>query len=404
MCRKTIRMIVMSLVITTICVMVTWDQQFKQGFARPAMETTHANVQIVPRGKSVIPLNNMSINALAPITNNNVWIAGNYTDASNQSAPFYEQFDGSQWRVIASPPINSGSTIHGLYAIKSNNIWAIGNSTTTDSYNQPAPMPLIEHWNGLQWSLVDAGYPSFGSLTSITALSPTNVWAIGTTYDSAMDHQLGYISFLGTLIEHYDGIKWQKVSSPSPDGDDILSGITVGASNNIWAVGSADVDGPSGYGFDDGYSVLIEHYNGTSWSIVPGMNIGYSQSYNSNNYTTLASVSAINAKDVWAVGSYASVNGATYAVSEHWDGAHWSIVSFQGTPPAPLTAVIALHSNDVWATNATALYNWNGTIWKAVPLSPGMTNIIQWQRLGLNTLVGIGTYHNAIQLLMLNNA
>src|SRR5258708_7095371 len=64
------------------------------------------------------------------------------------------------------------------------------------------------------------------------AKSATNdVWAMG---DSAEQQA----SPKHTLVEHWDGSQWSIVSSPSPGAkENILSGITVNSTKDIWAVG-----------------------------------------------------------------------------------------------------------------------------------------------------------------------
>jgi hypothetical protein len=78
----------------------------------------------------------------------------------------------------------------------------------------------------------------------------------------------------------------------------------------VWAVGYGDfISGPT--------EMLIEHWDGSSWSIVDA-NV-YNQS--------LFAVTAVSARDIWAVGS--SDNPST--LIEHWNGTNWSAVP----SPAP---------------------------------------------------------------------
>jgi hypothetical protein len=60
---------------------------------------------------------------------------------------------------------------------------------------------------------------------------------------------------------------------------------------------------------------VIEHWDGTSWSIVSSPNP------NPNVTSRLSGIAAISANDIWAVG-----NDAGW-FSEHWDGTSWSIVN-----------------------------------------------------------------------------
>ena len=60
------------------------------------------------------------------------------------------------------------------------------------------------------------------------------------------------------LIEHWDGTSWSVVSSPNLTQGGFLSAVTAISTNNVWAVGE-----------DDNLSVdLVEHWDGTSWSVV----------------------------------------------------------------------------------------------------------------------------------------
>ena len=61
------------------------------------------------------------------------------------------------------------------------------------------------------------------------------------------------------LVEHWDGTSWSVVASPNPNpqGNNSLFAITAVNANDIWAFG-LQLKGP-----------FSEHWNGTSWSIVP---------------------------------------------------------------------------------------------------------------------------------------
>jgi hypothetical protein len=66
-------------------------------------------------------------------------------------------------------------------------------------------------------------------------MSNDDVWAVGGRDDRI-------------LIEHYNGNKWQVVSTPTLPGRSGLAAITAISSTNLWAVGS----GPKG--------TLVEHF------------------------------------------------------------------------------------------------------------------------------------------------
>src|SRR6266487_3561651 len=89
-----------------------------------------------------------------------------------------------------------------------------------------------------------------------------------------------------------------------------LNGIAAVSASDVWAVG---------FYIDAG--TLIEHWNGSSWKVVPSPNLGVQ-----HVDVSLSSVAAVSASNVWAVGSYLDVsnNTNTYkTLSEHWNGSSW---------------------------------------------------------------------------------
>jgi hypothetical protein len=99
-----------------------------------------------------------------------------------------------------------------------------------------------------------------------------------------------------TLIEHWDGASWSLVPSPSPTGatNSYLAGVHGDAANDVWAVGYANYPAST-----PGVTVaqtLIEHWNGTAWSIVPSPN------FSTTLADQLTSVTTIANNNAWAVG------------------------------------------------------------------------------------------------------
>jgi hypothetical protein len=101
------------------------------------------------------------------------------------------------------------------------------------------------------------------------------------------------------------------------------------------------------------WSTLIEHWNGTAWSIVASPNQGTIQD-------NLYAVGVVSANDVWAVGQY--YNGSVQqTLVEHWNGTTWSVVPSPNQPTTYcdyLNAVGGVSANDVWAVGEY----YNGTL------------------------------------------
>src|SRR5579863_5533440 len=103
------------------------------------------------------------------------------------------------------------------------------------------------------WSVVTSPNPGVpDGLSSVAAVSATDIWAVGTSGSQAGSGQ--------TVIERWNGTSWSVVKSPSPDLYNALTGVTVVSANDVWAVGWHASGGST--------QTLIEHWNGTQWSVV----------------------------------------------------------------------------------------------------------------------------------------
>jgi hypothetical protein len=255
--------------------------------------------------------------------------------------------------TVAATP-NQGTSnneLLGIAAVSANNAWAVGYyQAGTCVCNQRT---LSEHWDGSSWSIVstpNAG-TSFGDydvLKGAAAPSATNVWAVGYAGNASSPNDKA-------LVEHWNGTTWSIVASPDPDYTQDLYAVAAVSASDIWAVGGSFNYNPYGYG------ALIEHWNGASWSVVP------------NPATTaLYGVTALASNNVWAVG---------YGQILHWNGTKWSIVPNTGA--YDLQAIAAVSGTNVWAVgyeqvgsgegyyDYPAIEQWNGSAWSAVPGAPG---------------------------------
>ena len=241
------------------------------------------------------------------------------------------------WVVFPSP--NSGQTnyLTGVTAVSSSDAWTVGYAYDSSS-NQ---INIVQHWDGTQWSTIPSPNPGTAQqcggasyagneLASVAAISSGDVWSVGSLCGPGTAR---------TLAIHWDGNGWSVVTSPNhaPLDDSELLSVSARSSDDVWAVGDYQV------AFQYQWETLIEHWDGSAWSIVPSPNPNGSQS------THLTGVAATASNDVWAVGH--SDDGAK-PLTEHYDGQTWSIVpvpypargSFNG-----LYGVTAISANDIWA-------------------------------------------------------
>jgi len=158
---------------------------------------------------------------------NNKWAVGT-SYINNTQQTLIEHWDAITWGIVPSPNLSGVNALYRVTAIAANDIWAVG----TASVNT-----LVEHWDGTSWSIISSPSPGSGAktLNGVTAISSTDVWAAGSA-------QTGSNGVVQTLIEHWNGINWSVVPSPNPEPSNNGSLNAVarvpGTTSQIWAVGS----------------------------------------------------------------------------------------------------------------------------------------------------------------------
>ncbi len=217
--------------------------------------------------------------------------------------------------------------------------------------------PLVLHSNGNKWSIVPSvDKGSTIELYDITVVNAKNAWAVGYYLPSGGGHNR-------TLIEHWNGTKWTVVPSPNPisGADNFLKGVDADSATDIWAVGSNG---------RPGNKTIIEHYDGSSWKSVQGASLQFGGD--------LQDVSMISATNVTAVGSRGT-SSSDDALIEHFDGQDWTRenVPSGATNGAVLRGVSTYSTVDQWAvgsrTGTSALQTLtlrnenDGAGWEVVP-------------------------------------
>jgi len=142
------------------------------------------------------------------------------------------------------------------------------------------------------WQVVPSENPQPHLVTdsefaSVSMGSATDGWAVGSFLASnAVGHP---------LVEHWDGTAWTRVPAPMPSGTQAgLAGVDELSTGNVWAVGDS-ANGSPGEGNIDN-EPLIEHWNGTKWSIVNGVTLP------SGSTGVLNAIGGTGPGDLWAVG------------------------------------------------------------------------------------------------------
>ncbi len=241
--------------------------------------------------------------------------------------------------------------------------WAVG----TYADQKALDHPLAEHWDGTSWSRVTLPQPTGQQALfhGVDDLGPDDAWAVGTSFSGGVGATPAGL----TLIEHWDGTAWSIVPSPNPamgvNGDsDVLESISGTGPDDMWAAGWDNNEET------DTIAMLFEHWDGTAWQAATSPTPG-------GSFQFAFGITAVSSDDVWAVGS--DETGQPVTLAAEWNGKVWSITptpDFNGGPDAQneLTGVSATGSDNVWASGFADNVNdknladpfvlhWNGKSW-----------------------------------------
>ncbi len=243
-----------------------------------------------------------ALRSIVELARDDVWVVGEQQTDSMPSHALAVHWDGTQWQSATLPDAAQGgkNSLVSVSGSAANDIWAVGFAVPL----QGSIVPLLEHWNGTQWSIVHLNASTSMELTSVKALTARDAWAVGYTYGVRAGKQ-----FVQPLTENWDGSKWSSVINPdlsAASGGNLYS-ISGDATNDLWAVGNQN----------NGSALLTEHWNGRAWSIVA------SPAVPPGNSNWLASVVVNSPDSVWAVGRVTSSQGGYQSFIEHWNGLQW---------------------------------------------------------------------------------
>jgi hypothetical protein len=194
-------------------------------------------------------------------------------------------------------------------------------------------------------------------LNGISALSPNDVWAVG-----GSTKPTGTVVYR-PLIEHWNGTAWSIVKAPRPMPDITFYGVKAISPGNVWAVGLRSQTQVS-----QDFPVIV-HWNGTAWSVVKSPSVdGF-----------LGTLAVASPTDIWAVGiRQKPTTGLPFeTLAEHWNGHTWSVVHTLNPSKYGnvLGGVTVAGPNDVWVTGQTGINpnadaplseRWNGHVWSVV--------------------------------------
>jgi hypothetical protein len=239
----------------------------------------------------------------------------------------------------------TNGVLTGVAATSPTNAWAVGSSYTGKDTGKDIKT-LILHWNGKSWTKAPGFRPVIGALLAVAAISAANAWAVGYTGVPST----GITVTTKTLILHWNGRVWAAVSTPKPVAGE-FAGVSMGAGLG-WAVGSTST---AGYGW---------RWDGTSWHPAAMPAFAYPRD-----------VAVVSSSNAWAAGlDFVGPNPAP--MMAHWDGSAWRLVKIPisgarqilyGVAAGPGGTVLAVGVDA--ATFAPLSIRWTGKSWVKAPVA-----------------------------------
>jgi hypothetical protein len=239
-----------------------------------------------------------SLAAVATVTKTDAWAVGYFNDGAGNPHDLIEHFDGVRWSAVPIPSM-WGTGLQDVTAISASNVWAVGGGRTL-------------HWNGQAWT-VAALEPTGAFLAKVAGGHDGSLVAVGETH-------------AGFTVLVWSSTGWKPLAlQPAPPAshrtcDDklILSDITMTVKTDVWVSGF--MQHASNIAEDCTYTA---HWNGAGWSTIPTPSPGTGSS--------LTAISARIPTNVWAVGDAPELDPASGRIFDnplalHWNGASWQQV------------------------------------------------------------------------------
>jgi hypothetical protein len=180
-----------------------------------------------------------TLDALAMAGPSRGWAAGFTLAVGNgppRFGPLLAAWDGRTWRRVVPRLGVASSRLDGLAARSATDAWAVGSVSAWPK--DTSAQPLILHWNGRRWARVPAapvpGY-AYVELLSVAARSATDAWAVG-------EAQPATSLELHPVIEHWNGRRWRLMNNPEVPAGTALTSVTVAPDGQAWAAGNPDAD------------------------------------------------------------------------------------------------------------------------------------------------------------------
>ena len=183
--------------------------------------------QVVPSPNLAPPNGYNALNAVSAVASNDVWAVGGVPGGIGVNGrAILMHWNGATWTLTPEPPETvywSSTTRTGVTAVAANDVWAVGQFSAF-------------RWNGSVWA-VAAGF-SGQNLAAVDHSSATNVWSVGTNPPSGGGSEGGGSQGRANA-QRFDGATWTNTNPAlvGTSNDTGFYGVTAISPSNVWAVG-----------------------------------------------------------------------------------------------------------------------------------------------------------------------
>jgi hypothetical protein len=258
--------------------------------------------------------------------------------------------------------------------------WAAG--LRPDPNDQYGFIATSERWSGSEWVEVPMARP--------LTFEPRGFAVLGDRVFAAGYHSLRRGGAAGSMIQMWDGTRWQV--SPTPD-------VFTKTSTNVWTVGGSGPDDVWAAGRilrKGSVKLLVLHFDGAAWTRSPAP---MPWDLPPDGDIKVRSIAAASSGDAWIIGSGYPFGEQSFAL--HWDGGSWHVENpvVADFPDNNGLYDVASTGGRTWAvgfSNTKALIiRWDGSSWHRLqrPKTGYSTNNYGTVSIGNHVLIGGSAYN-----------
>ena len=271
------------------------------------------------------------VQAVATFANGAIFAAGSFTVAGAAAAQNVARWDGATWSALSTG--NGLDGIEDLLVLPGGDVVAVGNFLAAG----PVLSNGVARWNGTAWSTFGSSGMNAGGVGLAVERLPNGDLVVAGSFTS-----IGGVA--ANNVARWNGTQWAPVGALPSQAGDAVHALVIAPNGTLYA---------GGYFHTAGGVAGLASWNGTAWSVVPGM-----QTSEVYALTFLP--------DGRLVAGGALALPTTVAA---WNGAVWTAFGNPGDTDTAVYSLAVLPNGDLVSggqygtTFGGRVRRWNGTSW-----------------------------------------